>query len=254
MNETNSHGPFSLPILQAINDWQRGGDQKQKQRRGRKLKEECAWLPIQFTTATLACFRQIALLKGPVWNLMADEEINESISAWTINLEVAKEFKGGVPAQGQGYQGVIFCRNPKTANVVVNLVEVYRDKDFTQAIADMRSQIVGFADGIAKYAGTQDEVVLEVESMPQSDLYSFGGHSSAFEDLVQIAARQYFGREPTADELQSFFLKVESQRNQAGPNWLTLEATQRVLRKMEPHVNWLQHVKSLQAAADGRTP
>jgi len=126
---------------------------------------------------------------------MADEEINESISAWSINIEVAKEFKGGVPAQGQGYQGVIFCRNPKTANVVVNLVEVYRDKEFAQAIADMRSQIVGFADGIGKYAGTQDEVVMEVDSMPQSDLYSFGGHSSAFEDLVKIAARQYFGRE-----------------------------------------------------------
>lgn len=195
-----------LSIVQAINDWQRGGDPKQKQRRGRKLKEECAQLPTQFTSATLACFRQIALLKGSVWNLMADEEINESMSAWTINLAIAKEFKGGVPPEGQGYQGVIFCRDPKTANVVVNLVEVYRDKQFLQAISEMRSQVVGFADGIGKYADTQDEVVLEVDSMPQSDLYSFGGHSSAVEDLVQIAARQHFGREPATTQ---FWIQME---------------------------------------------
>ena len=61
MDEHKPHGPFSLPIVQAINDWQRGGDPKQKQRRGLRLREECARLPTQFTSANLGCFRQIAL-------------------------------------------------------------------------------------------------------------------------------------------------------------------------------------------------
>jgi len=246
MDEQKSHGPFTLPIIQSINNWQRGGDPKQKQRRGLKLKEECARLPAQFTSAKLVCFRQIALLKGPVWNLMADEEINETISAWTFNVDLAKGFKGGVPPEGQGYQGVIVCRDPKTARVVVNLREVYRDARFTKAVTDLRSQIDGYGVGMGEYGDSQDEVILEVNSMPRSDVYSFGGHSSAFDDLVLVAARQAFGEHPTPDELQSFYRKVETERVHAGPNWLTLEATQRVLKKMEPHVNWLQYVKSLQ--------
>ena len=71
---------------------------------------------------------------------MANEEINESISAWTFNVEVAKGFKGGVPPSGQGYQGVIFFRDPKTARVVVNLREVYCDERFIRAITDLRGQ------------------------------------------------------------------------------------------------------------------
>ena len=83
--------------------------------------------------------------------------------------------------------------------------------------------------------------------MPQSDLYSFGGHSSAFDELVLVTARHIYGREPTPDELASLFRKVESQRDAAGPRWLGLEATRRVLENMGPHVDWLQQIKLLQA-------
>jgi len=58
-------------------------------------------------------------------------------------LEIAKESRRCAPL-GQGYQSNLLSRS-KTANVVVNLVEVYRI-GFAQAISDMRSQIVGFAD------------------------------------------------------------------------------------------------------------
>jgi hypothetical protein len=125
---------------------------------------------------------------------------------------------------------------------------LYRDEQFKAAVTDLRSLIDGYGAGIGEYGDSQDEVILEVDSMPQSDLYSFGGHSSAFDDLVLVAARHLFGRDPTPDELQSFFRKVESQRVYAGPKWRTLEATQRVLKKMGPQVNCLQHVKSLQAS------
>lgn len=36
---------FSLELLQAVSDWQRGGDAKQNIRRGQTLKDACASLP-----------------------------------------------------------------------------------------------------------------------------------------------------------------------------------------------------------------
>ena len=36
---------FFLSVLQAVSDWQRGGDAKQNKKRGQKLKEVCAPLP-----------------------------------------------------------------------------------------------------------------------------------------------------------------------------------------------------------------
>ena len=56
----------------------------------------------------LCCFRQIALDKGSVWDLLAENKLDEKISSWTTDLQIAKTFKGGVPPQGQGWQGLIF--------------------------------------------------------------------------------------------------------------------------------------------------
>src|ERR1700677_2875515 len=51
---------FTLQLLQAINDWQRGGDHKQKVKRGAKLKQFAAGLPEKFRTCSATCYRQEA--------------------------------------------------------------------------------------------------------------------------------------------------------------------------------------------------
>jgi hypothetical protein len=233
-----------LQLLQAVSDWQRGGDAKQNQRRGQALKDACASLPEQYRTSYLASFRQVGLEKGSVWDLIAEGSLSEKVSSWTFDIEVAKAFKSGVPPDGQGYQGVIFCINPPpSSQVVVNLRELYGNFEFCAAMKRNKSAIVGFSHGAGRYWDSQSEVVLEIDAVGQKDIYSLGGHSSPFEQLVAQAAQFTFGREATTEELEKLLLKSEPIREQAGPKWLTQEATKRVLARTKPRAEALAEIK-----------
>ncbi|MCA7967325.1 hypothetical protein LGM54_30545 [Burkholderia cenocepacia] len=240
---------FPLQLLQAISDWQRGGDAKQNKRRGQKLKEVCVSLPEKYRTCSLCCFRQIALPEGGVWNLIGEDRLPEKISSWTLDLEVAKTIKRGVPAEGQGYQGVILCVLPPADSVIVNLHELYQDSDFTAALEQHKGSITGYYGGAGRYGNDQSEIVLEVASVAQQDIYSMGGHSSPFEQLVDEAAKIIHGRPATPEEREALMLKVEHVASEAGPRWLSLEATQRVLTRMEPRVEVLREIRLQQDAA-----
>jgi len=97
--------PFSIEFLQAVNDWQRGGDAKQNRKRGESLRSQCRSLPETFRESPLVCHRQIALPKSGVWDLIGAGKLTEKVSSRTLDLEVAKGFKGGVPPKDQGYHG-----------------------------------------------------------------------------------------------------------------------------------------------------
>ncbi len=243
--------PFNLPLLQAINDWQRGGDAKQARKRGQSLKRVCGQLPDEFRQCSLVCHRQIALTKSSVWELTAEEQLGEKISAWTLDIEIAKRFKGGVPPEGQGYQGIIFSRFPEQSEVIANLHRLYREVKFQLAVDTLRSRIDGFGDGIGKYGDSQCEVVVETKELTTLDIYSFGGHSSQFDELVLATAKLIFGPTPTIQQLNSFRLNAEQARGAAGPNWLSPEATNRVLNRMTPHVELLKMVKKIQETIKG---
>jgi len=240
--------PFDLPVLQAINDWQRGGDAKQSRKRGLALKRACGHLPEEFRQCSLVCHRQVALTKSSVWKITAEEQLEEKISAWTVDIDVAKKFKGGVPPEGQGYQGIIFSRFPERGEVIINLHRLYLEPKFRKAVNTLQSSIEYFGDGIGKYGDSQCEVVIETKQLTTLDIYSFGGHSSQFEDLVLVTAKLVFGPNPTTEQLASFRLKAEGARGAAGPNWLCPEATKRVLNRMKPHVDLLKMVKKIQDA------
>src|SRR5690606_10699729 len=240
---------FPLSLLQAVSDWQRGGDARQNKKRGQKLKEVCASLPEKYRTCSLCCFRQVGLPKGGVWSLIGEDRLLEKISSWTLDLEVAKAFKGGVPPEGQGYQGVILCVSPPPGSVIVNLRELYQAPGFTTALAQHKGSITGYPDGAGRYGNDQSEIVLEVPSVTQQDIYSMGGHSSPFDELVDEAAKMIHGRPATPEEREALMLKVEQVRSEAGPRWLSPEATQRVVMKMKPHAKRLREIKRIQDAA-----
>lgn len=237
---------FTLPLLQAISDWQRGGDAKQNKRRGQTLKEECLTISAKYRTCSLCCFRQVALPKEGVWKFIGENRLTEKISSWTLNIEVAKVFKGGVPPEGQGYQGVILCVCPQSSNVIVNLRDLYRDPDFQEALEQHKTSIVGFHEGAGRYGNEQSECVLEVAGVTQQDIYSMGGHSSPFEQLVEEAANLIYGRPPTPSEREELTLKGETVRSKAGPGWLSPESTQRVVTRMKPRAKQLREIKRLQ--------
>ena len=239
---------FDVSLLQAISGWQRGGDAKQNKRRGQTLKQACASLPERYRTCALDCFRQIALPKGGVWDLLGVNHLSEKISSWTVDLEVAQTIKNGVPPEGQGYQGVIFSIKPPLGSVIVNLWELYQDPAFLDALKKNKVSIMSYAAGAGRYMNSQSEVVLELDELTQVDIYSLGGHSSAFDEVVSRAASIIYGRSPTPEEVKLLLLKVEHLRGTAGARWLTPAATARVLDRTRPEAAKLIEIKRCQAS------
>jgi hypothetical protein len=237
---------FVIELLQAVSDWQRGGDLKQSLRRGKKLKEVCSSLPDAYRTCHLVCYRQIALPKGGVWNLIGEELLPEKISSWTFDVQVAKAFKGGVPPNGQGYQGTILYLFPPPASVIVNLRELYNDVEFCKALEKNQSSIVGYHEGAGRYKNNQSEMVLEIDTVIPEDVYSLGGFSSPLEDLIAQAADLVYRRPSTRAEREALLLKAQDAEIKDGPKWLNMDATRRVLARTKPHAAVLAELKRQQ--------
>ncbi|CAA7627269.1 hypothetical protein [Magnetospirillum sp. SS-4] len=186
---------FTLELLQAINDWQRGGDHKQKLKRGGKLKKLAAALPEQYRTCSEICYRQEAHEKDRIWQLLADESLPETIAAWTTDLSIARNFKNGVPPDG--LRGVIFSIVPPSKSVVINLIKIYGDPGFKSAIEQHKRGIDGFDDGIGRYGVTQREIVLELHKLGPETIHCYGGYASGRETLAQ----QFFGHKSVMEVL-----------------------------------------------------
>lgn len=238
-----------IQLLQAVSDWQRGGDAKQNMRRGQRLKELCKDLPESYRTCILCCFRQIALEKGDVWSLIGESRLAEKISSWTLDLKFAKEFKNGVPPEGQGYQGAIFCIQPPPGSVIVNLSKLYRNSMFCEAMEEAGLAIDGYSDGAGRYWDQQCEVVLEIDALQQDDIYSLGGHSSPVELLIDEAAQGIYGRSATPEERAALLLTAEQAGARAGPGWLSCAATKSVLARTKPKAEALVETKRMQTAS-----
>lgn len=237
---------FTLEALQAINDWQRGGNHQQKIKRGDRLKKVALALPDKFRSCTEPCYRQEAHEKGRIWKLLAENALPETIAAWTSDLKTAMDFKGGVPPQG--WQGVILSITPTAGSIVLNLAEVYKDPDFQAAVAAHQSTITGFGDGIGRYGNTQHEVVLELGSLSQTAIYSYGGFASGRD----VLAEQYYRRKPSLEDLREFeTLCANANIPEGGEWWLSPEGTRRVLRRMEPHIEGLKKWKASHGTGPG---
>jgi len=219
---------FTLELLQAINDWQSGGNAKQKKRRGEKLKKLAASLPLRYRQTTVTCYRQIALDKHSVWQVGTQYRLNEGLSAWTTCETIAKEFKGGVPHAG--YQGVIFAIQPGTGLVVINLTALFKDAKFRKAIEYNKTQIVAFDKGIGRYGNSQLEVVIEADCLPLGSLHSWGGYSSPETKLAEM----FLGKPPSEADLRAFRSQMTSSGYTCGPYWLTTpESIARISKKLK---------------------
>jgi hypothetical protein len=235
---------FNAEFIQAVNDWQRGGDHHQKVQRGMRLKACATNLPARYRECNVACFRQEAHEKDRTWQLLADNRLPETIAAWTTDLQVAKALKGGVPPPGM--QGVIFRLVPPLGSVVLNLAQLYVDPDFLDAVETHRRDIVGFHDGIGRWRGSQSEVVLELGSLQPAEVYSYGGFSLNREALAEISLQ----RKPTPEDLAKFDALSAEAGVAPGPRWLSQIGTQVVLKRIEPHLERLRERKRREQSAD----
>jgi hypothetical protein len=227
---------FKLDFIQAVNDWQRGGNTQQKQKRGARLKELSREVDKRFRFCNHSCYRQIALEKRSVWDLFVKSTLDETISAWTLDSAIAKNFKGGVPPKKQGYQGVIFTIKPKKSCVVINLKTLLDDESFKASISTMKNQVKRYEDGIGLYQGSQAEVVLELKSLDIANIYALGGFSSdKYEFLTQL-----LGYCPSQTELGLLDQLLKITGGKLGPAWIEGKAVDRVIMRMKPHVEKLR--------------
>lgn len=233
---------FKLSLLQAVSDWQCSSTEK----RAKALKHECASLHEKFRTGVKRAYRQVGLTKDFVWDLIVDDCLREKVSSWTLSYPVAMAFKNGVPPQGSEYKGVIVeIERPAHARIIVNINRLYSDRDFLIAMEENKASITGYAEGAGRYKGSQQEVVIEMDTINKSQIRSLGGYSSDFDKLTTLVHMKiYFeyGRLATPLELAQL-------KSLVGPSWLSRAATRRVLDRTEVHAETLREIKRLQAEA-----
>jgi len=206
---------FGLDLLQCVSDWQKGGDEKQKRRRGQELKRVCSSLPEEFRSVSQPCYRQVSLEPAFLVSLASNLNLTETISSWTTSYEVAKAFKGGVPPPG--YQGVIFELTKESAcEVIVNIDALFGCGLFVSALRDNESKIRDYGHGIGRYENSQKEAVICVEYVALKSIRAWGGYSSSERDL----ARKFLGHEPSEDESEQFKLLLSSKGKCVGPKWV----------------------------------
>lgn len=222
---------FSLSLLQSINDWQRDGGPKQKEKRAKRLKEEASQLDIKFRTVESVCYRQISLDKRYVWKMADQLMIKETISSWTVDLNTCKEFKGGVAPKGQGFQSMIFRFLPAPESVIINLNNLFKDEAFLDACEQFGSQIGYYSNGIGRYGGSQHEVVLEIDQLSMESIFALGGHSSDKESILREMTRIRFNRVPNEKDRSEFEELLSKSGAALGPNWITGEAKNRVMNQ-----------------------
>ena len=236
---------FTVELLQAISDWQRGGDAKQKGKRGNALKEAAKDLPSKYKSISANCYRQIALDNSSVWNIGTKYQLSEAISSWTTSLEVSKTFKGGVPPIG--YQGAIFTITPSDhLEVIVNLHELFQCNEFKQFLESNKEEVTGFDKGTGRHGNSQKEVVISTEYLNLESLFAWGGYSSPETQLAEM----YFGHQASDEELEIFRDLMNQAGYKCGAYWLTTpDAVKRVSEKLKTHGERLSNIKDQQQNA-----
>lgn len=227
---------YTLQFLQAVNDWQKGGDPLKKGTRLAGLTKE---FPENLRTCSDICYRQEAHDPSRTWQLIVDRHLPLRISAWTTDLSVAKAFKGGVPPAG--LQGVIFQTVPPQGSVILNLIELYKDPEFHRALADLGNQIIGRCDGIDRYGIFQSEVILDLPTGFTAEIYTLGGFSGTAEQI----AKEAFQRPPDETEVAEVRNAMAAAGQNAGAEWwLSREGARNVLVRTRPHIERLRAKKA----------
>ena len=216
---------YTIELLQAINDWQSTGMGKNKTQIAERLIEHSKGLPQKFKTINTACYRQLALSGMNSVLLGANMQLPETYSSWTFDKSVAKNFNGGVPVVGK--QGVIFKIDNNVSNfkVILNLNELFKDKNFIKVCNQKKNEIDSFSTGIGYFMNKEAEVVLEIEKITTKQIWAYGGYSASREEL----AKMLFRRNPTKEDFDFFDELIKKGNINIGGNWVIGSAKDRIV-------------------------
>lgn len=173
-------------------------------------------------------------------------------SATTSRAQTLKSMCVDLPDEYRACQFVCYRQiaflslYPPPGSVIVNLSKLYQNPAFSDAMKQNSADIVGYGNGAGRWGNSQSEVVLEIDAVTPEDIYALGGHSSPLDELVVQAGDLVYQRPSTQEEQHALFLQAEQAAITAGPKWLSMDATRRVLANTKPQAERLSEIKRQQ--------
>lgn len=208
---------YPASFLHAIDRWQKGGDLAANLKRGKCLKDEVSKLEDQgLRLCGQVVYRRLSLPQKHIWEFITTGTLPEKISSWTVDLDVAKGLKGGVPPEfqdGKRWFGVILEHKPAAPEIVLNLNSLWVELPYQRSLSAANPD--QYTEGIRRYENSQQEVVLELDRVSLKEIYSWGGYSSPADELARLA----LGAKATKDQIADFGNALEANGISTGARW-----------------------------------
>ncbi len=225
---------YSRELIAAVALWQNGWreDPEKKAQLESGLISEAQNLPDAAKLAPDRCYRSLLLDRTTISALFFNGTLDDRISSWTTDRALAAKFKSHL---GNHQVGIIFSRQPSPHEVVVNIDNMWRDRDFLECLERYRREGAEFHKALSHFApdkNNQSEVVLDVSKLKFADISGFSGRSS-FDGICAIA-----GLTTVAEKDELWKTCLESGHHpDSDVFWLTEEGTwmviDRVIDRME---------------------
>jgi hypothetical protein len=224
---------FPSSFLHAVDRWQKGGDRVAKAKRGERLKREVLALndPV-ICECTRVVYRRLALPQSDIWKFITAGILRETISAWTVDDDIAKGVKGGIPEEwkaGKRWFGLVLQHEPRPDEVILNLETLWVDMAYQQALSSAGP--TEYTEGIRRYENSQREVVLEVSRFSLREIWSWGGYSSSVEDLAELIN----GAPATKEQVEWLRAVFEKENIPVGARWTAPAGARNVTRRVLDH-------------------
>lgn len=232
---------FSVPFIQAVNDWLFDPIPANAQR----LALLSTQLPAEFRKRRSHVYRRIDLTSHHIWQLLAEERLPEKISSWSESDLVARNH-GGIPEKSQA---VLFRIPPERGRTIVNISRLFGPNGFRLACLMLEEQIIDYEFGIGAFDNSEQEVVVEVDHITPDDLVGFFGPSSNEAELVYLAGKKEYGRLPTTEEQKVLLTRMRWSGRRAGFQWLSEDGVLKVRNRMKEKISDLKKIKQLQSKA-----
>jgi hypothetical protein len=224
---------YPASLLHSIDRWQKGGDRVAKATRGARLKGEVLALNDPFLReCKRVVYRRLALPQSDIWKFITTGSLPEAISAWTVDEDIAKGIKGGVPPEWKDEKrwfGIILQHRPTPDEVILNLDALWVDIEYQRALA--AAEPTKYVEGIRRYENSQREVILEISHFSLQEIWSWGGYSSPVEDLAGLVG----GAPPTDEQVEWLRAQLEEHDIAVGPRWTTPQGARNVTTRVLEH-------------------
>ncbi len=253
---------FTRDFLVALSNWQRGWSENQVERRkiADELVNQCEQIPEKFKKVSEYCYRKRFIIDGEIVPILLDNDFFEGIASWTADLDYAKYFKGIVRPDTKFV--MVFKHKPKPEEVIVNIIELWKDDNFKKAATEFREEDSERAEALFNFKDYQSEIILR-STLKGTEIIDIVGVSSSFEELCDMAnipeenreklsiqyARDpngipieiptFAGERPTKEAIQKTLIKIKETFETARLNNVPIDWS----RVAKPHKDDLKHRK-----------